>query len=1807
MKNFLRIIWVVWMCAACSGNKNQLVITAQNFGEQIAEQQNLNFTFDREVAPVELLNQWSETAYLDIQPPVAGMFRWESTRTLVFSPEVGFAPNTDYTAFFTDEVTKIATIPETQLPKEKTIKFHTPYLGLMGVNAFWGANAQDKAELRLQMNFNYDIDPEQLKDLIAVKIAGYEIGYLIESTGIGRSIRLILKGNKAPSDLAKQKIALNIKPGLRLPGAEEVSAKAIAFETTVPSIDRFEVIQVEEIQDDDRLYIKVSTNQALGLSPDQIKRHVTLFEEGSSPTKKQMSIEIEKLDVGFLVKGNFEKDKAYGLTITKSITSIFDKNLAGNYEQKLIFGKVTPSIAFPETKASYLSSRGEQNIGIRITQLPEVNIQVFKIYENNIKHFLYHEVGYYQYSGQVGSYYSDYSQYGDLIYDQTVKTQSLAQNGDLRLIQMRDLTRLDSKPFKGIYMLRVMDPSSRWISDARLVSVSDMGFIAKATEDEVLVFVNSIIDGTPVSGAEVTLISSNNQEILKASSNSEGVARFADISQKMPGFEVAMVTAKKDEEFNYMLFRHNALDASQWSRSTLQGIQTEKGSYQAFIYGPRNLYRPGETVPLKTLVQSLDWKPVADMLIKFDLKLPNGKVMYSRKGELSKNGTLETQFELPPNAVTGAYTAEVLTSNNALIGSYNLNVEDFIPDRIKVNARLNQTAINVGEQVQFTAEALNLFGPPAANRSYEVDLWFEEADFHPAPKDPDYRDFSFALSRGAQAVYEMNSRREGKTDENGKITESFVTDASYRNIGAINGNVSVTVFDETGRPVENRQRFQLFTQNAFAGIKGLDSYWIGTNQKISFPVALLDREGRAASSQVRVVVERSEWQSVLEKDYSGSYRYVSREKVISETETTINISGRGQFNFTPNHSGYHVVKVFLPGAKACVSTSFYAYGYGAQASAFEVSKEGQIQMVLDKESYRVGDKAKVLFKTPFSGQMLVTIERDRLIEYRYVTVKERSAALEFTLTEAHLPNAYITATLIKPLKNKDLPLTVAYGIEGFGVESSGYQMPITIEAAGKSRSRKQQTVQVKAEPNAEVTVAVVDEGILQIKRYRSPDPVAYFFQPRALQVSSYNVYPRLFPEITLGQDRFGAGDYDLGQRTNPMQNNRVKPVALWSQTLTTDSKGKANYTFEIPEFSGSLRVMVVGVKGSKTGSAEHQLQVADPLVVSAGVPRFLSPGDRARIPVTIANTTDKTTEASVSLAVSGQLSSGSTPQQVSIPAQSERQVYFDVVAKETIGTGTIQAIAQTSQEKFPQTIEISIRPSTSLLKQSGSGMVEGGKSATVSLSHDFVPASAKAKLVVSKSPIVAFTKSFDALVRYPHGCVEQTVSAAFPQLYLRELAQSLGGYPEQHVQAAITKLQSMQLYDGSLSYWPGDYTPSWWGTAYATNFVMEAKKAGYQVDEQFLEGLLNYLSEQVRRKSTNDYYYFDGQGQRVVRQIADRSVFYSLYVLAMSGQKDRSTMNYYKARPELLSLDSRYLLAATYKRIGDNKSFQTLLPKAFTGERAENALGGNFYSYIRDMAIALNTLIETDPNNPQIGTLAQQLSEQLKTQPYLNTQEMAFSLLALGKVARQANQSQITATLKMNGQTIANFQGKDIVLQKSDLANNTLAIQTTGQGKLYYFWEVSGLSASGRYTEEDSYLKVRKRFFDRNGNPLTNKDFQQNDLIVVQLSLQTLNNLNRIENVVVTDMLPAGFEIENPRLSQGSAMPWIKDAASPEHYDYRDDRVNLFTTATVQPQYFYYTVRAVSTGTFRMGPVSADAMYNGAYHSYFGADEVVVR
>ncbi|PLX11598.1 MAG: hypothetical protein C0594_03390, partial [Marinilabiliales bacterium] len=1431
---------------ACGNSDKEISIVEKNFENEVPLMGNLEFSFDKDVVEDIELNIWDTLEYIKFDPELKGRFLWSSKNTLVFSPIRQLQPSTEYKGKFTSDFLK----GKEYSLNEDEFSFHTPYLSVQTINGYWAEVKENSGDAYIHFSviFNYAVKPNELAELLKVEIENKEVDFTLESNEVSDVVTVYVPGIK-PEDKVYP-ASLTIASGLNAAYGNIATKEPVQNDLEITSPFKLLINDFQTNHNGSEGTIQVFTSQRVD---DKMLR-------GYLTVSPRVDFDLEINDMDFIIKSTeFDVSQKYELFIEKGLKGKLGGSLKYDFEQDISFGKLKPSIKFPDKKSIYLSGRGSKNIEVSIVNVPKVKVKITKVYENNIISFLGNRY-YSYYDDYYEDYYDDYyydnyssqaSNLGDVVYEEEVWTKDLEKNNRNKLITLDFKDKIPE--YKGLYVVSVESTEDYWMKATKVLSISDIGLIVKDGKNSISVFANSIKDATPLEGVELHFIGNNNQVTGSAKTDANGVAVFDAGKLPADGFNVKLVTAVKGGDFNYILYNQSRVNTSKFE---VGGKYENNSGYDAFLYGDRDIYRPGETIYITGIIRDFSWNVPGKIPLKIMLLTPDGKTYKTHRKTLNNHGSFETSFELPASAMTGSYTVQVYTSTDVLVSTKWIKVEEFMPDRINVTVTLDKELAKPREDIAVSVNAVNFFGPPAANRNYEVEQSVMRKYFYPKKN----KGYNYSL-QGID-TYFKRTLREGKTDADGNTTEIFNVPSHYAHMGMLQADYFVTVFDETGRPVNRRKTIDIQTQDVFFGIQ-YDFNYYKTGQLVKVPIIAVDREGNALNNaKAEVTLIKHEYKTVLNK--SGSYfRYRSEHEEIVLERKELEISGENaSYSFTPELSGKYELRISEPGVNSYVANTFYCYGYGRTSfSSFKVNNEGTIDIELDKEKYIAGDVAKVIMKTPFTGKVLVTVESDKVMKHFYQETDKRAVAFDLEITPDMVPNVYITATLFKPHQKTDLPFTVAHGIVPVLVEDPDNKLPLEIEAAKQSRSRTKQTIKVHSKPNSAVTIAVVDEGILQVTGFKTPDPYGYFYGKRALAVNSYDIYPYLFPELI--SSIAGGGGPSMEKRVNPMQNKRVKLLAFWSGILETDGGGDAEFEIDIPQFSGDLIIMAVNYKGKAFASDFTNMKVADPLVISTALPRFLSPRDTIEVPVSVSNTTKNKTDCKVKLEVEGPVRVlGSSKQSVKIQPNSEGQVLFKAVAQPELGEAKFIITADGAGETFLNETDITVRPASPLIKYNGSGVVKAGNTQSISMDiGSFIPASVDNKLIVSKSPLIQFTDDLEYLVRYPYGCVEQTVSSAFPQLYYSDIvmdvfnAEGNKEVPAHNVRAAINKLMLMQLYNGGLTYWPQNGTESWWGTVYAAHFIIEAQKAGYDVDQSMLDKMMDYMKMKLKTKEVVSYYY----------------------------------------------------------------------------------------------------------------------------------------------------------------------------------------------------------------------------------------------------------------------------------------------------------------------------------------------------------------
>jgi uncharacterized protein YfaS (alpha-2-macroglobulin family) len=559
---------------------------------------------------------------------------------------------------------------------------------------------------------------------------------------------------------------------------------------------------------------------------------------------------------------------------------------------------------------------------------------------------------------------------GDIIYEKEIDTRSLPKSGGGKILNISQFE--DRLPdFKGIYHIQISSMKDYWERDSRFVSVSDIGLVAKEGIDKIFVFANSIKTAEGMNGVNVSVYSKNNQLIGTGSTNSDGVAEIVYTQKDFSGFQPAMIIAKTGDDFNYLPFSSTRVNLS---RFDVGGRRNNPSGLDAFVYAERDIYRPGEKINFSVIVRNREWKSPGEMPIKMKFLLPNGKELKEFRKTLNEEGSTEGNIEMALSAITGSYTLEVYTSNDLLLASQDFRIEEFVPDRIRVNTKLDKPFLKAGETTTLSVNAMNFFGPPAANRKYQTEIQTKQKYFSPAK----FEKFDFSFSSESSSI--SKDVREGTTDAEGNAKEIYEVPDNLKNVGVLQTTFYTTVFDETGRPVSRASSIDVFTQDVFFGIQYDGWYYHPLNQQVKFILASVNKDGNAVNAKARIEIIKREYNTHLVSS-GGYFRYESQEEIRSIETRELVVGAASSYSFVPRIPGRYELRVSIPGASTYLSQDFYSYGrWGwSDDNSFEVSNEGNVEIELDKKSYLAGESVAALFKVPFSGRMLVTMETDKVV------------------------------------------------------------------------------------------------------------------------------------------------------------------------------------------------------------------------------------------------------------------------------------------------------------------------------------------------------------------------------------------------------------------------------------------------------------------------------------------------------------------------------------------------------------------------------------------------------------------------------------------------------------------------------------------------------------------------------------------------------------------------------------------------------------------------------------------------------------
>lgn len=1637
-----------------------------------------------------------------------------------------------------------------------------------------------ESEAVIRLEFNAAPAPKLLEKFVTLSEDAEgkdEVGY--EVVGEIKSCHVLIKTSGAQDG---KKLVVKVSHGL--PSASDVPAMAVDQQTVVEIKSGFEPSGTSA---DSPAFGAASLRVGFGKTVE------TKGAEGFIDITPRVKWAVEYNYGGCTLSGDFLPGPTYTITFKKGLKATDGTPLAKDVVREIVFPDRTSALSIA-VDGRYLSPLGALNVPVVAMNIRECNVALRQVCPENV---VFYANGFApRWRGSDGLETPAVT--NRIVFPDTPNRENKFY------VNLRQMA--GSAP-KGVYRLTVSYkcPGAAYERQVdQLVAVTDLGISAKVAKNGVWAWVNSLRTAQPASNSEVVLYARNNQELGRGKTDAQGLVFIPLQKNEATEREPTLVTAASGGDLSYLPLSE---------RVDLKG--SEGDSYlgdgnDAFLFTDRGVYRPGETLHVKALVRDASLNPPAPFPVIMRIIKPDGKVFRDFPVTLNPLGAAEISTELPAYLPTGGYTVKVVMPGTfAELGSTGVSVEEFVPPQIAVTLSNLPQRVKSGTTFPASVSARHLFGRPASGLPASADVYFKDEPFKPEGWT------GYRFGDGEKASFDKTVELgEEPLDENGQHTFSVFTVSKVCPIAALKATVSATVRDSSGRTVSD---YRDTLVDAYPFYVGLKPARVGGHVKVGTPlsiaVATVKPDGSVLQpdSPLQVTVERVEWTSVMKRN-NGRYSWQServKTKVGESAKVTL-AKGMGEYAFTAERAGEYIVTVTDPFSGSSTSQRFFAAPGDEEWVGWAKDKPAEVQLSLDREDYAPGDKAKLAVKAPFTGPALLTVESDRVLEHRVVNLSGNTAEFEIEVKPEYVPNVHCVLSLIRPATAESVwSAHRAVGSAVLKVVPPGHNLEVTIEAPKTIRPQGKLPVTVtvvdgagKPVAGTELVVMAVDEGICMLTEFETPDPLEHFLRSRGLEVTLADLYGNLMPicedtsDSTVSHTGGGGGEM-LGRRLNPIKASRFKPVALWTSGAVTDSNGVASVSLDVPEFTGELRVTAVAFGKSVFGAAKEPVTVKRPLVVQAGLPRFLAPGDSCGMSLAIFNETGSAITAKWRVTCGGPLSAVVSEGDLPMKIGGMATVPVTLKAGALPGAALCSVEVTAGAERYSESIQMAVRPILAADTRTVSSSLKPGEEIRIAAPAEWLQGTEYYEAWISGRPDVKLSGGLDWLLRYPYGCCEQTTSASFPLLYLSDLVArirpaGLGDVDTgRFVMAGVYRLLTMQRESGGFAAWPDSRTEEPWISIYATHFLVEAKKAGQAVPEDRLAAALGYLRGELEREH---------QEHRA----------YICHVLALAGKPEHGWTSRLLERADDLSASESAHLAAALLASGKPRDALKLLNDLGVPEKDGKREGPE--SHARNVALALSAWLDIEPGNEMVSRLVHEL-EGLRVANrgwWATTQENAVALMALGKFARLTKPDKTPfegELLPQGGAPVAFKSDKDVRwVSKEAGAAKDLRIVNRGPGSCWYGVRMEGVPLAGTVTNSDAGVSVRRELLDQNGKPVALKAIKQGDLVVVKLTVDPRGET--LENLVVEDLLPAGLEIENPALATAKMLPWV--TAKTEwciHREIRDDRLLLFTGNVSEKAEYFYTVRAVTPGTFTLPPVRVEAMYNPEVRSVNGAGVVEVR
>lgn len=1773
-----------------------------------------------QVNTVQQTNEPDKRELFTLYPKVKGKTYWLDARTVEFRPDEPLRPGQEYQVRFA--LAQVAEVSDEL--KQFVFDFQVIDPGynveLEGLKA-QTANALDYMKFSGRIRFADNESPEQIERVLKADVDGkpWTIKWVHDGQLRVSAFTLdSLPRGKAPAKLRLQWDGTPI-------GTKKKGDRTIE----VPAAGTFAVLEVRAVHEPEQ-HILVQFSD-----PILVAQHLNGLI--SLQGIQDLRFTIDGSEVKVYAPDRLEGD--YPVAVNEGIENIADRKLTAAYSANVTFENRRPSVSIPG-KGTILPGSGRLTVPFEAVNLRAVDVTIVKIYENNVPQYFQNTYDSKYELRRVAKPVVQKTIALDndkgldlrrknrfsLDIDQLLKAEpgaiyrvligfrqeysvypcgeDYARSGDPDEDRDRDGYYADNideddefwarynSYFPSDYEWEQRDnpchssyyTTERWAS--RDFLASNIGLIVKRGNDNsVTVVATSILNAQPMADVEIKLLDYQQQVIQTGKTDVEG---FAHLEVPRKPF---MLVASKNEERGYLKLDDGS--TLPLSRFDVGGDVVQQG-IKGFIYGERGVWRPGDSLFVGFILENQSARLPEGHPVTLELFTPRGQ-LYKRLVETGHtNGFYTFRTATESTAPTGNWLAKV--SVGGAVFQKTLKIETVVPNRLRIALDFgNRTVLTKGNEAPVGLSARWLTGAGVQHLKARVEAVVSSV----TTTFDGFRQFTFDDPTRTYAT-ESQVLFDGTLDAEGKASFPAAITGTNGAPGMLRTSFTTRVFEPGGNFSIDQVNIPYSPYSSYVGLRAPQgdrlSGMLVTDQDHAIEIVAVDAQGRKLTGNRRVQVEfykiRWRWWWDQEDEYLGNFTQDEYNQLLRKEILTL-ANGVGKWNLRVNYPdwGRYLIRIMdLESGHASGKTLYIDWpGWAQRERQQNPTEASMLSFTSDKPSYQTGQEATLTIPTPSGGRALISIENgSRVLRSWWIETAQGQTTHRFSVTEDMAPNVFVNVTLLQPHAQtaNDLPIRM-YGVIPLMVENprTVLKPQLTLPESLRPESTGTLTVSEAQGKAMTYTIAIVDEGLLDLTRFRTPDPHAAFYTREALGVKSWDLFDQIVGAWGGDLERILSigGDGEIDRNVNPAKANRFQPVVRFLGPFTLRKGGKNTHTFTLPQYVGSVRAMVVAGQDGAYGFAEKAVPVKKPLMLLATLPRVIGPNETFKLPLTVFAMEDHIKQVTVDVSTSGGLTIDGGRQTLNFSQTGEQLVYAQVKAGSTTGVGKLRATARSGNETAVYEVEIDIRNPNPVMTTVDRDEIAAGSTWERTIT---APGGSQASVMaeVSILPPINLTKRLNYLIRYPYGCVEQITSGVFPQLFLdriTRLSESEKAAVDRNVKAAINRLRNYQLANGGLGYWPGAREADEWGTNYAGHFLLEARAKGYNLPAGLIDGWLRYQRTMARDWAPDRYRWHGG----------DLVQAYRLYLLALAKAPEIGAMNRLKEFPGL-SDAAAWRLAAAYQLAGQRIAANQLLKGRTVTPEPYPTAGRTFGSDLRDQAMILETLLLLG-RQAEAEKVLLSVAARLGNDSWYSTQTTGYALLAIGKFGGKTQDSP-SFSYAVNGKQQPVTTGAYLHRITLDTdTENRLLIRNEGSTRLYVRIIREGQLPSGENPPASAgseLLSVQVRYTDRDGRGIDPVALTQGTDFIAEVTVRNTGTMGTYEHVALAQIFPAGWEIINTRTSD--AAPALR--SSPATYqDIRDDRVlTHFNIRQQETLTFRVLLNAAYVGRYFLPTVSAEAMYD---------------